>query len=32
MTAPRINKIGLVAHFSEQGDWAWREANKQTRD
>ena len=26
MTTPRIEKIGLVAHFSPQGDWAFEAA------
>lgn len=26
MTTPRIDKIGLVAHFSQQGDWAFEAA------
>ena len=32
MTTPRIEKIGLVAHFSKQGDWAFRTALRLARD
>ena len=31
MTTPRINKIGLVAHYSERGDWAFDAALRLAR-